>query len=146
MPPVLEILSESIKWDPYGHLWGRGAHWPLFLSIGEERHRSKGMQMRRIDVANARWERNSAGRGCAGGDKGGGYGSNQWQRNPWARGGGWWRQGKGWQGPNTGRTMCSRDHWTVSGWSGRGCAGGGAASGSTDPCTAGAWTNASFPE
>ena len=86
MPPVFEVLLETIKWDPNGHLWGRGAHWPLLVSIGDQRHRSKGMQMRREEAALARWVRNSVGRCCAGGGKGSTPGATQWQRNPWARG------------------------------------------------------------
>ena len=142
MPPVLEILSQSIMWDPYGHLFGRGAHWPLLVCIGDERHRSKGMQMRREEAAIARWERNSARRGCcAGGEKAGGKSHDQWQRNPWVRGGNWWHQGKGLQNRSTEYASGSRDPWYKGG-----CAGGEAASGSNDAWTAAAWTNASWQD
>ena len=97
------------------------------------------MQLRRIEVASARWDRNSVGRGRAGGEKAGKPGASQWQRNTWVRGGGWWRQGKGWQNPSSGHVAGSRDPWT-----GSVCAGGEAASGSNDPWNAGAWTIASW--
>ena len=61
------------------------------------------MQMIRVEASNARWERNSAGRGCVGGERGGGSGSYLWLRKPWVRGAGWRSQGKGWGTPSTGK-------------------------------------------
>ncbi len=47
LPAVQEILAESDSWDPWGARWGRDAHWPLLLSVGLRRYRSKEMKQRR---------------------------------------------------------------------------------------------------
>ena len=40
LPPLNEIMADSLKWDPIGARWGRGAHWPLVLGIGKHRDRT----------------------------------------------------------------------------------------------------------
>ena len=40
-------MAQAWQWDPLGHRWGRGAHWPLLCTVGTHRYRSKGMQERR---------------------------------------------------------------------------------------------------
>ena len=96
------------------------------------------MQMRREEAAIARWERNSARRGCyAGGEKAGGKSHDQWQRNPWARGGNWWHQGK----DCTIEALSMLPAHVILGTDG-GCAGGDAAS----AWTVAAWTKASWQD
>ena len=40
LPPLNEVMADSLKWDPIGARWGRGAHWPLVLGIGHHRDRT----------------------------------------------------------------------------------------------------------
>ena len=47
LPPTSEIMADSIKWDPLGHRWGRGAHWPLVLGVGHRRERTPIMKQKR---------------------------------------------------------------------------------------------------
>lgn len=47
MPRLNEALSDCLKWDPLGHRWGRGAHWPLIVGIGMKRERSEVMREKR---------------------------------------------------------------------------------------------------
>jgi hypothetical protein len=41
LPPMNEVMADSLKWDPLGHRWGRGAHWPLILGFGHRRERKR---------------------------------------------------------------------------------------------------------
>ena len=40
-PAAMEFVADAGRWDPLGSIWGRGAHWPLFVSIGARRERTK---------------------------------------------------------------------------------------------------------
>ena len=55
-PQCVEIMSNSIIWDPCGQQWGRNLHWPLLVTNGKKRFRSEGMQERRAISAEAREE------------------------------------------------------------------------------------------
>ena len=55
-PQCVEIMSNSILWDPFGQQWGRNGHWPLLVTYGTKRFRSEGMQERRAVAAEAREE------------------------------------------------------------------------------------------
>ena len=55
-PQCVEIMSNSILWDPFGQQWGRNGHWPLLVTYGTQRFRSEGMQERRAVAAEAREE------------------------------------------------------------------------------------------
>ena len=46
-PTAQEILADARRWDPWGHRWGRGARWPLIVSIGRGRFRSATMLAKR---------------------------------------------------------------------------------------------------
>ena len=40
-PPTQELGASCTQWDPFGHRWGRGSHWPLMISMGTARYRSE---------------------------------------------------------------------------------------------------------
>ncbi|MCP4240751.1 MAG: hypothetical protein GY772_09340 [bacterium] len=81
MPRTFEILAQSSRWDPFGHRWGKGSHWPLLASIGTRRFRSAAMRQRRREKESRKREERAAsgapagrrgkggksGKGCAGG-------------------------------------------------------------------------------
>ena len=47
LPPMNEVMADSLKWDPLGHRWGRGAHWPLILGVGHRRERTPAQKQKR---------------------------------------------------------------------------------------------------
>ena len=47
LPPMNEVMADSLKWDPLGHRWGRGAHWPLILGVGHRRERTPAHKQKR---------------------------------------------------------------------------------------------------
>ena len=46
LPPMNELMADSLKWGPLGARWGRAAHWPLMLGIGHKRDRNAATQIR----------------------------------------------------------------------------------------------------
>ena len=47
LPPMNEVMADCTRWDPLGHRWGRGAHWPLVLGIGHRRDRTPAQRQKR---------------------------------------------------------------------------------------------------
>ncbi len=47
LPPMNEVISDSLRWDPLDRRWGRGAHWPLILGVGTKRERTPMMRIKR---------------------------------------------------------------------------------------------------
>jgi hypothetical protein len=47
LPPMNEVMADCTRWDPLGHRWGRGAHWPLVLGIGHRRDRTPAQRQNR---------------------------------------------------------------------------------------------------
>ena len=44
LPAMNEVMAHSLKWDPTGSRWGRSAHWPLIIGVGNCRYRSPAAQ------------------------------------------------------------------------------------------------------
>ena len=47
LPSCVEVMAQAYHWDPFGHRWGRGSHWPLLASMGVGRYRSVQMRKKR---------------------------------------------------------------------------------------------------
>ena len=66
LPATQEILADAKRWDPWGHRWGRGGHWPLLVSIGRARFRCGRMQKKRKDAKQQKRRQRPEGQGRSG--------------------------------------------------------------------------------
>ena len=57
LPHCVEVMAQAWHWDPFGHRWGRGSHWPVLATIGTGRYRSVQMRQKR---AKKKWDKQAA--------------------------------------------------------------------------------------
>ena len=96
LPPLSEVMADSLKWDPIGARWGRGAHWPLVLGIGHNRERTPAQKRTIADTRRrkeAEHEQHQTTPALAGGESKRQKGC--WSKGSWEQSAGWWNTASG---------------------------------------------------